>query len=298
MLITSSLPIIRCSRLLLAQVTAWSCQWLLGHLGLAASTRALRLPNAARPYPSQTRFDSLAAGAFQHIAPSTRRSPYPPRPSLFVGETAFVQFHSNVRGVAACSFALVFDVFLGFVSSTLEPRTQLALRYSMVQPILPSDRTGYIYALELAGRCCGNTFPVRVCLSIVRVQTLPSPTSLESRSGGLWTSARVCHSIASDARRPSPSSLDIFLSLRRQLQRLDCAFVTDLNVSFIPRSLSSPPSLTRLHVPQSSDPALIVSQPIRSPTYLQLMHLQAARATPKSLFSSACRVNTGAKNGL
>ena len=124
-------------------------------------------------------------------------------------------FHSNVRGVAAGSFVLGFDFFSGFVSSTLEPRTQLALRYSMVQPVLRSDRTGYIYALELAGMCCGSTFPVRVCVPIVRVQTLPGPTSLESRSGDLWTSALVCRSTASDARPPSTSSLDIFLSLRR-----------------------------------------------------------------------------------
>ena len=167
----------------------------------------------------------------------------------------------------------------------------------MVQPVLRSDRTGYIYALELAGMCCGSTFPVRVCVPIVRVQTLPGPTSLESRSGDLWTSALVCRSTASDARRPSTSSLDIFLSLRRQLRRLECAFVTDLNVLFISRSLSSPPTLTRLRVPQPSDPALIVSQPIQSPIYLQLTHMQAARATPKYLFSNVCRVNTGAKNG-
>ena len=184
MLTTSSLPITSSSRHLLAQVTAWSWQCLLGHLGLAASTRALRLPNAARPYLSQTRFDSLAAGASQHIAPSTRRLPCPPRPSLFVGGTACVQFHSNVRGVAAGSFVLVFDFFLGFVSSTLEPRTQLALRYSMVQPILRSDRPGHIYALELAGRCCGNGLRSLVCVPTVSAQTLPGPTSFESRSGG------------------------------------------------------------------------------------------------------------------
>ena len=86
-----------------------------------------------------------------------------------MGETARVQYHSNVRGAAAAFFVHVFNYISGFVSSTLEPRTQLALRYSMVQPILPSDRPGYIYALELAGRCRGNRLPDRVCMPIVSV---------------------------------------------------------------------------------------------------------------------------------
>ena len=60
---------------------------------------------------------------------------------------------------SSCTF---FDYILGFVSRTLEPCTQLALRYAMVQPLLPSDGAGYIYALELAGRCCSKIFPV-VC---------------------------------------------------------------------------------------------------------------------------------------
>ena len=63
---------------------------------------------------------------------------------------------SNVRSAAAAIFVLVIDYILGFVSSTLEPRTQLALRHAMVQRVLASDRPGYIYALELAGGCCGD----------------------------------------------------------------------------------------------------------------------------------------------
>ena len=298
MLTLSSLPIFRYSLNLTVQGTTSTGLWLPGLLGPAASTRALRLPDAARRCPSQTQFASLAADAYRHTAPPTSKLFCLPRHSLFMGGTARVQCRSNVRGAAGTLLFLVFDYVLGFVSSTLERRTQLALRYSMVQPILPSDRTGYIYALELAGRCCGNTSPDRMCVPMVRVQTPPSPTSFESRSGDLWTSARVCRSIASDARRPSPSCLDISPSLRRQLQRLECDFVTALNVSFISSSRSSPRSLTRLRVQQFSVPASTVSEPLRSSTYLQLTHLQAARATPKSLFSSACRVNTGAKNGL
>ena len=166
----------------------------------------------------------------------------------------------------------------------------------MVQPILPSDRTGYIYALELACRCCGNTFPVRVCLSIVRVQTLPSPTSLESRSGGLWTSARVCHSIASDARRPSPNCLDSSLP-RRRLKRLACGSMTDLNGSFTSNSLSFQRTRTRLHSPPLTCPASTVSIHIPSRISSYLTHLQAAHDTLRFSSSSACAESIAAKNG-
>lgn len=48
------------------------------------------------------------------------------------------------------------------MSSRLEYRTQNALRYSMFQRLRPSDGPGYIYALELAGTCCGKWTSQRI----------------------------------------------------------------------------------------------------------------------------------------
>ena len=95
---------------------------------------------------------------------------------------------------------LAFDYISGFVSSALEPRTQLALRYSMLQPLLSSDRPGYIYALELAGTCCGKDFQV-VCAECFRLDA-SKPDLIRIKVG---RSVDV-HSRLSQHRNRCPSS--------------------------------------------------------------------------------------------
>ena len=184
LLIPSSTPRTRYTTNLPVQCTAGSRQCLPGLLGPAASSRALRLPDAAHRYPSRTRFTSLAAGGFRRTAPSISKSRCRRRLSLFVSGTARVLCHSNVRRAAVALLVLFIDYVLGFVSSTLEPRTQLALRYTMVKPVLASDRPGSIYALELAGGCCSVPISVYACMLTVSAQTSPGLTSSGSKWGG------------------------------------------------------------------------------------------------------------------
>lgn len=69
----------------------------------------------------------------------------------------------------------VFDYISGFVSLALEPRTQIALRHTMAQRLLRSDHAGYMYALELAGRCCGERYSPCDCRQFPSRPGQPGP---------------------------------------------------------------------------------------------------------------------------
>lgn len=116
----------------------------------AASTRRHRVNGAAFSFRGRTRCPSPGVKPFLSSAGTTNGS------SSLKKHLSFLLHSAPGRSSSKASSSnhwrsLSSKWRLDYIPTTLEPRTQLVLRSLMQQPVLDSDASGYIYALELVG---------------------------------------------------------------------------------------------------------------------------------------------------